>query len=55
MSKLDNATPHSAEKIKTWLEKYKWKVLQHLPHSPNLAPSDFFVWSIKKNLGEIHF
>jgi len=42
MSKLDNATPHLARNTKTWLEKYKWKVLQHLPHSPDLLPLDFF-------------
>jgi len=37
----DNETPHSAGKTKDWLEKYKWEVLQHPPHSPDLLPPDF--------------
>jgi len=52
----DNATPHSAGKTKAWLEKYKWEVLEHPPYSPDLAPSDFFLFGpLKKHLGGTHF
>jgi len=52
----DNATPHSAGKTKAWLEKYKWEVLEHPSYSPDLAPSDFFLFGpLKKHLGGTHF
>jgi histone-lysine N-methyltransferase SETMAR len=37
------------------LQKWKWEVLQHPPHSPDLAPSDFYLFGPLKNfiLGKI--
>ncbi|GFN84039.1 hypothetical protein PoB_001054500 [Plakobranchus ocellatus] len=37
----DNATPHTAKRTKEWLERYKWDIIPHPAHSPDLAPSDF--------------
>jgi histone-lysine N-methyltransferase SETMAR len=34
----------------TWLQKRRWEVLQHPPHSPDLAPSDFHLFGPFKNL-----
>jgi histone-lysine N-methyltransferase SETMAR len=31
------------------LQKRKWKVLQHPPHSPDLAPSDLYLFKPFKN------
>jgi hypothetical protein len=34
-----------------WLQKRKWEVLQYPPHSPDLAPSDFYLfWQFKNFL-----
>ncbi|KAG5314411.1 MOS1T transposase, partial [Pseudoatta argentina] len=37
----DNARPHVAKPVKTYLETLKWEVLPHPPYSPDIAPSDF--------------
>ena len=36
----DNARPHVARPVKTYLEMLKWEVLPHPPYSPDAAPSD---------------
>ena len=36
----DNARPHVAKVVKTYLETLKWEVLPHPPYSPDVAPSD---------------
>ncbi|KAG5312025.1 SETMR methyltransferase, partial [Pseudoatta argentina] len=36
----DNARPHVAKPVKTYLETLKWEVLPHPPYSPDIAPSD---------------
>ncbi|KAG5325494.1 MOS1T transposase, partial [Pseudoatta argentina] len=36
----DNARPHVANPVKTYLETLKWEVLPHPPDSPDIAPSD---------------
>jgi hypothetical protein len=33
-----------------WLQKREWEVLQHLPHSPDLVPSDFYPFRPFKNV-----
>jgi histone-lysine N-methyltransferase SETMAR len=38
----DNAPAHNALSVKTFLAKQKIPVLEHPPHSPDLAPCDFF-------------
>ena len=40
----DNATPHTAKLTQDWLQRYKWEVLPHPPHSPDLAPSDYHLF-----------
>ena len=48
----DNATPHTAHKTKAWLDSSKWNVMDHPPHSPDLAPSDFHLFGpLKHHLG----
>ncbi|KAG5313062.1 MOS1T transposase, partial [Pseudoatta argentina] len=41
----DNARPHVAKPVKTYLETLKWKVLPHPPYSPDIAPSDSWIAS----------
>ncbi|KAG5316619.1 MOS1T transposase, partial [Pseudoatta argentina] len=36
----DNARPHVAKPVKTYLETLKWEVLPHQLYSPDIAPSD---------------
>ena len=33
----DNARPHVAALVKTYLETIKWEVLPHSPYSPDIA------------------
>ncbi|KAG5317273.1 MOS1T transposase, partial [Pseudoatta argentina] len=40
----DNARPHVAKPVKTYLETLKWEVLPHPPYSPGIAPSDFHLF-----------
>ena len=40
----DNAWSHSAHVTTVLLEKCKWDILDHLPYSPDLAPSDFHLF-----------
>ncbi len=48
----DNARPHSARITQELLQTFKWDVFSHPPYSPDLAPSDFFLFPLlKKNLG----
>ncbi|KAG5327396.1 MOS1T transposase, partial [Pseudoatta argentina] len=43
----DNARPHVAKPVKTYLETLKWEVLPHPPYSPDIAPSDFHLFVIE--------
>ncbi|GFO38857.1 histone-lysine N-methyltransferase SETMAR [Plakobranchus ocellatus] len=48
----NNATPHTAKRTKKWLERYRWDIITHLAHSPDLAPSDFHLFGpLKRHLG----
>ncbi|GFO18395.1 histone-lysine N-methyltransferase SETMAR [Plakobranchus ocellatus] len=40
----DNATPHTPKRTKEWLELYRWDIIPHPAHSPDLAPSDFHLF-----------
>ncbi|GBM15856.1 Histone-lysine N-methyltransferase SETMAR [Araneus ventricosus] len=52
----DNARPHTAVRTGEVLHKFKWDVFQHPPYSPDLAPSDFHLFTaMKKWLGGQHF
>ena len=47
----NNAWPHSVHVTTALLEKFKWDILDHLPYSPDLAPSDFHLFlHLKKHL-----
>ncbi|GFO37796.1 histone-lysine N-methyltransferase SETMAR [Plakobranchus ocellatus] len=39
-----NATPHTAKRTKEWLERYRWDIITHPAHSPDLAPSGFHLF-----------
>ncbi|GBP51064.1 Mariner Mos1 transposase [Eumeta japonica] len=40
----DNARPHVAKPVKTYLKMLQWEVLPHPPYSPDIAPSDFHLF-----------
>ncbi|KAG5317326.1 MOS1T transposase, partial [Pseudoatta argentina] len=40
----DNARPHVAKPVKTYLKTLKWEVLPHPLYSPDIAPSDFHLF-----------
>ncbi|KAG5317905.1 MOS1T transposase, partial [Pseudoatta argentina] len=40
----DNARPHVAKPVKTYLETLKWEVLPHPLYSPDIAPSDYHLF-----------
>ena len=41
----DNARPHTAGHTQILIcEQFQWKIFEHPPYSPDLAPSDFFVF-----------
>lgn len=45
----DNARPHVAQVVKTYLETLKWDVLPHPPYSPDIAPSDYHLFRSMQN------
>ncbi|GFX49440.1 mariner Mos1 transposase [Trichonephila clavipes] len=52
----DNARPHVAKVVKTYLETFKWEVLHHPLYSPDLAPSDYHLFrSMAPGLADQHF
>ena len=40
----DNARPHVAAPVKTYLETINWEVLSNPPYSPDIAPSDYYLF-----------
>jgi len=51
----DNARPHVAAPVKTYLETLKWEVLPYSPYSPDIAPSDYHLFqSMTHGLSEQH-
>jgi histone-lysine N-methyltransferase SETMAR len=42
---VDNARPHIARSVKQELAGYGWTILPHPPYSPDLAPSDYWLFS----------
>ena len=50
----DNARPHVAKIVKKYLETLKWDVLPHPPYSPDIAPSNY--WLFRRNSkSPVHF
>jgi len=47
----DNARPHVHSSVKTYLKEQNFIIMEHPPYSPDLAPSDFWLFDyIKKRL-----
>ena len=40
----DNAPAHTSRLCRDALREFRWEILQHPPYSPDLAPSDFFLF-----------
>ena len=40
----DNAPAHTSRFCQRFLREFRWKILQHPPHSSDLAPSGFFLF-----------
>jgi histone-lysine N-methyltransferase SETMAR len=52
----DNAPAHTARAARDVLREFRWEVLPHPPYSPDLAPSDFFLFpKLKESLKGIRF
>jgi len=52
----DNARPHVAAPVKTYLETLKWEVLPYPPYSPDIASSDYHLFrSMTHGLSEQYF
>ena len=52
----DNARPHTAQLTKEKLESLGASVLPHPPYSPDLAPSDFYLFgNLKRQLEGVKF
>lgn len=52
----DNARPHTAKTTMETIVKLKWDLLPHLPYSPDLVPSDFYLFGrLKSDLEGMRF
>ena len=52
----DNARPHTTRATQELLDYFGWDVLPHPPHSPDLAPSDYHLFTkLKDHLSGTHF
>jgi len=52
----DNARSHTAKTTMETLRKLKWNLLTHPPYSPDLAPSDFYLFGgLKSDLQGMRF
>lgn len=52
----DNARPHIAVPVKNYLKTLKWDVLPHPPYSPDIAPSDYYLFrSMEHSLADQQF
>jgi hypothetical protein len=45
----DNARPHKTARTRTLLEHFNWELFDHPSHSPDLAPSDYRLFTYLKN------
>ncbi|KAJ4445791.1 hypothetical protein ANN_12476 [Periplaneta americana] len=52
----DNAHPHTAASTRELLDQFGWEIFDHPPYSPDLAPSDFHLFTkLKDFLGGTRF
>jgi transposase len=47
---LNNAGPHTVARTQTLLEHFNWQLLDHHPYSPDLAPSEYHLFTYLKIL-----
>ena len=45
----DNAKPHTSKKTIRHLQQLGWELVEHPPYSPDLAPSDFYLFRCLQN------
>jgi transposase len=45
----DNARPHTAARTRSLLEHFSWEMFDHPPYSPDLAPSEYHLFTYLKN------
>ena len=45
----DNAPPHRAKDNIKLINEFGWKLPKHPPYSPDLSPSDFYLFKLMKN------
>jgi histone-lysine N-methyltransferase SETMAR len=45
----DNARPHTAARTRALLEHFNWELFDRHPYSPDLASSDFHLFTYLKN------
>ena len=41
----DNAPSHTAKPVKETIEAFSWEILSHAAYSPDLAPSDYYLFA----------
>ena len=52
----DNAPSHTAKPIKETIEAFSWEIFSHAAYSPDLAPSDYYLFaSMGHALSDQHF
>ena len=52
----DNAPSHTAKPVKETIEAFSWEILSHTAYSPDLAPSDYYLFaSMGHALSDQHF
>lgn len=52
---MDNAPAHNASYTLTLLRILGWTRVPHPPYSPDLAPSDFWLFRVKKEIRGVRF
>jgi histone-lysine N-methyltransferase SETMAR len=45
-----NARPHTAARTRAPLEHFNWELFDHPPYSPDLAPSDYPIFTCLESL-----
>ena len=52
----DNAPSHTAKPVKETIEAFSWEILSHAAYSPDLAPSDYYLFALMGHaLSDQHF
>lgn len=52
----DNARPHTAKATMEVISSLGWEILPHAAYSPDLAPSDYYLFrSLQHHLSDSHF